>query len=251
MIDLGATEITVVLGGSEILRQVTFCAQPGTVTGIIGPNGAGKSTLVAALAGDLAPVEGSVQIDGRDVHSIPKHRLARLRAVLPQHHHVSFGFTSEEVVHMGCTNPADDPRKKVESAMERTDVTHLRHRRFRSLSGGEQARVAMARILAQDTPVLLLDEPTASLDLRHQELVMQLARAEAEAGRTVVVVVHDLNLGAAYTDRMLLLKDGRVLADDTTRNVLVPEQIGSAYDIEVAVVDHPTRKCPLIVTVPG
>ena len=152
---------------------------------------------------------------------------------------------------MGCTQHADSPTSRAQWAMQRTDVTHLCHRRFRSLSGGEQARVALARILAQDTPVLLLDEPTASLDLRHQELVMQLARDEAADGRTVVVVVHDLNLGAAYTDRMLLLKGGEVLADDITRNVLVPARVSSAYGIEVVVVDHPTRSCPLIVTVPG
>lgn len=252
MIDLCATDISVERGGTRILDDVSFRAEPGTVTGIIGPNGAGKSTLLAALSGDLPCCHGAVRIDGKDIHSIPKPALARLRAVLPQRHHVSFGFTSEEVIRMGCAaNHGHDPQQRMKWAMERTDVTHLCHRRFRSLSGGEQARVALARILAQDTPVLLLDEPTAALDLRHQELVMQLARDEAAEGRTVVVVVHDLNLGAAYTDRMLLLKGGGVLADDTTRNVLVPSRVGSAYGIEVVVVDHPTRPCPLIVTVPG
>lgn len=251
MIELAAEHVSVELGGTTILRDVSFRAEPGSVTGIIGPNGAGKSTLLAALSGDLACAHGSVVIDGRDIHAVPKQALARLRAVLPQRHHVSFGFTSQEVVKMGCSNHRGDTAARMRWAMEQTDVTHLCQRRFRSLSGGEQARVALARILAQDTPILLLDEPTASLDLRHQELVMQLARRQAEEGRTVVVVVHDLNLGAAYTDRMLLLKRGCVLADDTTRRVLEPEQIGNAYDIEVAVVDHPTRSCPLIVTVPG
>jgi iron complex transport system ATP-binding protein len=250
MIDLRATEIAVSRGGTRILKEVSFRAEPGMITGIIGPNGAGKSTLLGALSGDLPCSHGTVEIDGRDIHAIPKPALARLRAVMPQHHHVSFGFTTEEVVRMGCvSHSANSDRMKW--AMARTDVVHLRHRRFRSLSGGEQARVAMARILAQDTPVLLLDEPTASLDLRHKELVMQVARDEAATGRTVVVVVHDLNLGAAYTDRMLLLKDGSVVADDTTRNVLVPSRVGTAYEVEVAVVDHPTRPCPLIVTIPG
>jgi iron complex transport system ATP-binding protein len=251
MIGIAATQISVERGGVQILDDVTFQAEPGTVTGIIGPNGAGKSTLLATLSGDLPYTKGKVEIAGTNIHSVPKPTLARMRAVLPQHHHVSFGFTTEEVVKMGCTGNGKDPVEQTQRAMERTDVVHLRNRRFRSLSGGEQARVALSRVLAQDTPVLLLDEPTASLDLRHQELVMQLANDEAASGRTVVVVVHDLNLGAAYTDRMLLLKDGGVLADDTTRNVLVPQQVGSAYDIDVAVVDHPTRPCPLIVTIPG
>jgi iron complex transport system ATP-binding protein len=251
MIDLRAEAVCVELGGTTILEDISFRAEPGSVTGIIGPNGAGKSTLLAALSGDLDCARGNVVIDGRDIHSVSKQSLARLRAVLPQHHHVSFGFTSEEVVKMGCSGHGGDPAARMRWAMEQTDVVHLCQRRFRSLSGGEQARVALARILAQDTPVLLLDEPTASLDLRHQELVMQLARDQASEGRTVVVVVHDLNLGAAYTDRMLLLKGGCVMADDTTRRVLDPDRIGNAYDIDVAVVDHPTRPCPLIVTIPG
>ena len=251
MTDVQASEIAVDRGSARILDNVTFQATAGTVTGIIGPNGAGKSTLLAALAGDLPCAEGVVRIDGRDISSMPRQALARLRAVLPQHHHVAFGFTAAEVVRMGCTRHATDPGKRVRVAMERTDVIHLRRRRFRSLSGGEQARVALARVLAQDTPVLLLDEPTASLDLRHQEAVMQLARGEAAKGRTVVVVVHDLNLGAAYTDRMLLLKDGKVVADDETSRVLVASRVRLAYDIDVVVVDHPTRDCPLIVTVPG
>lgn len=251
MIELRADDVTVVRGGNRILSDVSFAAEPGSVTGIIGPNGAGKSTLLGAVAGDITCTRGSASLDGVDIGSLSKQALAAQRAVLPQRHRVSFGFTAEEVVRMGCRTTERHPAQRSMLAMETTDVVHLAARRFLSLSGGEQARVALARVLAQDTPVLLLDEPTASLDLRHQELVMDLARREAGKGRTVIVVVHDLNLAAAYTDRLLLLKQGEVVADDTTNEVLVPNRIGSAYGVDVVVTDHPTRPCPLVVTVPG
>ncbi len=134
--------------------------------------------------------------------------------------------------------------------MERLDVHHLAHRTFRTLSGGEQARVALARVLVQHAPIVLLDEPTAALDLRHQELVMRIGREEADSGRAVVVVVHDLNLAASHADRIVLLQDGRLLADGTPRHVLRSDLLEQAYRIPVLVMDHPRRDCPLVLPDP-
>lgn len=235
---------------TTILRKLDVQVAPGELVALLGPNGAGKSTLIAALAGDRHPTRGTVALAGRDITRISPRALARIRTVLPQATSVSFPFTVREVVAMGRapwagTPAADDDEVIVEDALAQVDVADLHERRFPTLSGGEQARVALARALVQQTPILLLDEPTAALDLHHQQLVLRLARQRADAGDTVVVVLHDLALAAAHADRLVVLHGGRVVADGAPSEVMREDLLSEVYRHPIEVVSHPRTGKPL------
>ncbi|WP_406230091.1 heme ABC transporter ATP-binding protein [Nocardia sp. NBC_01009] len=241
-------------GSRRVLEAVDFEVVAGQVVALVGPNGAGKSTLLAALAGELAPAEGTVELDGRSLAHWSALDMARRRAVLPQSHTVGFPFTAREVVAMGRApwvrtrlRVLDD--EKIAAAMAATDVEHLAARSFPTLSGGERARVALARVLAQDTATLLLDEPTAALDLGHQEAVLNLATTRADEGAAVVVVLHDLGIAAAYADRVAVLESGRVAADGPPRDVLTTELLSRVYQHPVEVLDHPVTGAQLVLPV--
>ncbi|MDH3606521.1 MAG: heme ABC transporter ATP-binding protein [Acidimicrobiia bacterium] len=248
-----ATAAGFTVGSAVLLNGVTVSAVPGQVLGLVGPNGAGKSTLLELMAGDRRPSTGSVELDGRAIHDFSAAELARLRAVLPQQTVVQFPFTARDVVMMGRHPHHADPdnsnerdHEQVAEAMAATDCAELAHRIFPSLSGGEQTRVALARIFAQQTPVILLDEPTATLDVHHQEHTMRLLQERARAGATVVVVLQDLNLGAAYADQLVLLAGGRVAAAGAPTEVLNADLLSATYRQTMRVVDHPHRDCPLV-----
>lgn len=224
----------------EILSDIELEVRTGEVLALVGPNGAGKSTLLSVLSGDLSPAKGTVELDGRPIGSYRPLELARRRAVLSQANVVSFPFRVLEIVQMGRspwirTAELADDQAAVLEAIEATDIAHLLGRRFTTLSGGEQARVSLARVLAQRTPVVFLDEPTASLDLRHQEDVMRLARELAAVGRAVVVVVHDLSLAGAYADRIALLDHGRLDAVGAPAEVMTADRVGRVYGLEVQI----------------
>ncbi|RXZ47416.1 heme ABC transporter ATP-binding protein [Agromyces fucosus] len=251
---LTAAGLAVEIDGVRLLDAVDFSATPARVHALIGPNGAGKSTLLAALAGDRAAASGTVHLGGTPVARQSPKALARLRAVLTQEHTVSFPFPVREIVAMGRhpwagSAAAEHDDREIDAAMAATDVSHLAARTVPSLSGGERARVALARVIAQRTPVLLLDEPTAALDLKHQEDVLRLARDHAAAGATVVVVLHDLNLAAAYADDITLLRHGRVVATGAPADVLTAERIEAVYGQPVEVVPHPRTGVPLVLPV--
>jgi len=240
----------------RILDTVDFHVAAGEIVALVGPNGAGKSTLLAALAGELTPAEGSVELDGRPLGHWTPLDMARRRAVLPQSHTVGFPFTAREVVAMGRSPWARTPRDRdderiIEQALAGADVTHLAERSFPTLSGGERARVALARVLAQATPTLLLDEPTAALDLGHQEEVLELAASRAAAGAAVVVVLHDLGIAAAYADRVAVLDAGHIAADGPPRRVLTAELLSRVYQHPVDVFDHPVTGAQLVLPVRG
>jgi iron complex transport system ATP-binding protein len=248
---LAARGLTVAIDGARLLDAVDFEAHPGELHALLGPNGAGKSTLLGALAGDVKPTTGSVSLDGRPLAEWKLRELARVRAVLLQQHEVFFPFTVREVVEMGRApwrgTPAEEQDERmIAEAMTLTDITALAERSVPSLSGGERARAALARVLAQGAPTLMLDEPTAALDLKHQEDVMRLARERAASGDTVIVVLHDLNVAAAYADRVTLLQRGRVVASGDPRVVLTAERIGAVYGQAVEVLEHPRTGAPLI-----
>jgi iron complex transport system ATP-binding protein len=239
------------LGGRTVVDAVDLDVCAGEVVALVGPNGAGKSTLLAALAGDV-PAAGRIEVAGRSVRAWKPVELARRRAVLPQKAMLSFPFTVGEVIAMGRAPWAGRPESAsdedaVAEAMRLTETTGFAGRPFPALSGGEQARVALARVLAQRTPVLLLDEPTAALDLRHQELVLRAARDRAANGAAVVVVLHDLGLAAAYADRVCVLAAGRVRAEGPPREVFTGELLSDVYQHEVEVFDHPRTGTPLVV----
>jgi iron complex transport system ATP-binding protein len=234
----------VTIDGTRILDSISFEASAGEVVALIGPNGAGKSTLLAVVTGDQATTGGRVEIDGRALGEWSLKELGRRRAVLLQQNGVFFPFTVREVVEMGRAPWQGTPRDAdddvvVDEAIALTEMTRFRERPLPSLSGGERARASLARILAQETGILLLDEPTAALDLRHQEDVLRIARDRARAGDCVVVVLHDLSLAAAYADRIVLIADGTVVADGTPDAVLTPALLGAVYELPVEVMRHP------------
>ena len=229
-------------GGRPVLEDVDLELRDGEVLVLVGPNGAGKSSLLGVLAGEFAPDTGEVLLDDLPIGSYPNAELARRRAVLTQENSVTFPFLVREIVAMGRAPWARHPVEEhdddiVEAAMAETDVARFALRRTTELSGGERARVALARVLAQQTPVVLLDEPTAALDLGHQEQVMLLARRLAAQGRAVGVVLHDLSLAAAHADRIALLHEGRLVAVGPPAEVLTAELVGDVYDLPVRVVE--------------
>ncbi|MEU5979553.1 heme ABC transporter ATP-binding protein [Streptomyces sp. NPDC047315] len=246
-----ARGLRVRLGDREVLSGVDLDARAGEVLALVGPNGAGKSTLFAALAADLAPDAGTVRIAGRPAGAWAPRDLALRRAVLPQSSSLSFPFPVAEVVRMGRapwagTVREDEDGAAVAQALRATETEGFADRPFSELSGGERARVALARVLAQRTSLLLLDEPTAALDLRHQELVMRLCRGRAATGDAVVVVLHDLGLAAAYADRVAVLSGGGVEAVGVPADVLEPSLLTRVYREPVDVFPHPRHGTPVI-----
>ncbi|CAM5723759.1 heme ABC transporter ATP-binding protein [Streptomyces californicus] len=249
-----AVGLSVRLGGRQVLDSLDLTAHAGEVVALVGPNGAGKSTLLAALAADLPAGSGEVRVDGRSTADWSAPELALRRSVLPQSAALSFPFPVEDVVRMGRapwagTEREDEDDAAVAAAMAATEVTRFAGRPFSALSGGEKARVALARVLAQRAPLMLLDEPTAALDLRHQELVLRICRERAAAGDAVVVVLHDLGLAAAYADRAAVLHEGRIAELGPPEQVFGGDLLGEVYRQPVEVFPHPRTGKPLIVPV--
>jgi iron complex transport system ATP-binding protein len=236
-----------------LVRDVSFTLERGEVLAILGPNGAGKSTLLAALAGDITPAEGRILLGERPLASYKAIDLAQRRAVLPQQTFVQFAFTAREIVEMGraAIDPERVDRAVIDRVLRETEAYDMQHRVFPTLSVGEQSRVSLARVLAQETPVLLLDEPTAALDLRHQQLVMELARQMAERGAALAVVLHDLNLASAYADRILLLREGRLAALGSPRETLTEPLLSDIFGCRVSVMPHPDTGLPLVLPMTG
>ena len=229
-------------GEREALRGLALDIAPGSFTAIVGPNGAGKSTLMAVLAGVRDDYQGSCRLESQEVSSWNKRLLARRAAFVPQSLRLEFPFTAEQVVFMGRTPycdglfETDEDRAAVARAMQLTDSSSFVDRPFRALSGGEKQRIILASALAQEPDALLLDEPTTYLDLEHQLSLYGLLRKVAHEGKTVVSVTHDLNLAAAYADRILVLADGRVVADGPAEAVITRRLISDVFHASVNVV---------------
>ena len=239
-----ATGVHVRIGGNAILHGVDIEVRAGEIVGLAGPNGAGKTTLFNALAGDIVGEAGDVRVHGEPVASWTARELAQRRAVLPQQIQMSFPFRVRDVVAMGRapwigTDRQDADEAAVERAIVAADIESLVARQFTSLSGGERARVAYARALAQEAQWFLLDEPTAALDIRHQELLFESLRARVRDGDGALVVMHDLALAAAHADRIVLLRAGLVVATGTPREVLTPAILGEVYGYAIDVIEHP------------
>lgn len=239
MTDLVASDVTVEVGGREIISDASLHARPGEVVALIGPNGAGKSTLLAALAGDLPCVRGRVSIGELDVATAKAEELARVRSVMLQETTVAFSFLVRDVVDMGRRPwgraAVGENAAIVDAALRATDITHLQGRDVMTLSGGERARTALSRVLAQRTPVMMLDEPTAAMDIKHQEHSLGLVRKLADNGAIVVIVLHDLNAAAAYADHVVCLSRGRVVADGTVDEVYTNETLSRVYEWPISV----------------
>jgi iron complex transport system ATP-binding protein len=242
MVTFTLSSVAVSLGRRAAVRDVSATLSPGALIGIVGPNGAGKSTLMRAML-DLLPLAGGeIAIDGTAVSRLSRRQIARETAYLPQGQTLHWPLSVERLVSLGRLPhmapmqrlaPAD--HAGIEDAMARADVLGLRERIATELSGGERARVMLARALAVGAPSLLADEPLAALDLGHQIEVMTLLRREAEAGALVVAVLHDLGMAARYCDRLLLIDGGRLVADGAPMEVLTVDRLRSVYGVEVLI----------------
>lgn len=228
------------------LSDVSVSVQRGSLTGLLGPNGCGKTTLLKLLSGVLRPRHGEIALDGRPIAGIPRRALARRLAVVPQETHPAFDYSVMEMVLMGrhphlgafqLEGPAD--LAVARDALDATGTLHLAERPYMTLSGGEKQRVIIAAALTQSPDVLLLDEPTASLDLGYQlEVAALLARLNRERAVTMVLATHDLNLAASLCDTLVLLRDGRVLLQGPTRDVLTGAAIKQLYNVDADVEFH-------------
>ena len=246
---LEATDISLAIDKAPVLGDVTLSVRRGEVLALIGPNGAGKSTLLRVLAGLLKADAGTVDMLGRAITAWSPQDLARVRSYLPQDAQVNWPLSVREVVQLGRlpygNKPGEQDSLAVRRAMERTDTVPLAGRRVDQLSGGERARVLLARLLAVQADILMLDEPVSGLDVYFQLEVMELLREEADQGRTVIVVLHDLPLAARYCDRVALLQAGTLHTLGTPRDVFTEAVMAEVYGVRASV-DFEGR-IPLIV----
>ena len=248
MTTLSISNLSVGYYNRAVLRRVSLEVGAGEVVALVGPNGAGKSTLIRAVSGAIPITSGAITLDGKDLAKLKSAERARQIAVVPQAVNLPDAFTVAEIVMMGRTPhlPLWGGESKHDcdiawEAMRRTEVETLAGRHVDELSGGERQRVVMARALAQEPRVLLLDEPTAHLDLKHQVAVLELAQTLARAhGLAVLATLHDLNQAAHYADRAALLMNGELRAVGHPVEVFTPAHLSSAYGLPINVIPHPT-----------
>jgi iron complex transport system ATP-binding protein len=230
--------VGVTLAGRAIVRDVTLTLRPGQLVALLGPNGAGKTTLLKAMAG-LIPASGVVRLGGRPLAALGRHKRARQLGYLPQGHQVHWPLSARDVVALGrLPHGLADPARlgpehaaAVDAAMARTETARFGDQPVTTLSGGERARVMLARVLAGEPDVLLADEPTASLDPRHQITVMQDLKAESRRGALVIAVTHDIALTSRLADHIVLLHEGRLVAEGAPAEVLTDARLAAVYGV--------------------
>jgi iron complex transport system ATP-binding protein len=241
---LEAEAISMAVGGATLVDAVDLRVSAGEMVAIVGPNGAGKSTLLRMLSGDLRPSRGVIKLKQREIQTYPPRQLAHHRAMLSQHINVTFPFTVEEIVHMGAGDSVRAAAQPlVDAALAEVGLAHFSHRQLPTLSGGEQQRAHLARILVQlacgealhGPGLLLLDEPTSSLDMRHQIDLVETARKRALNGTAVIAVLHDLNLAMRFADRIVLLHRGRLAVDGGCAKAITAETIRRIFEVDVTI----------------
>ncbi len=257
---LQASSLTYQVGGKTLVSKVDLTLEPGRLVAIIGPNGAGKSTLLRLLSGELRPTSGAVELDGRALGSFDAGALARRRAVVPQATALSFPFTAREVVLLGATVPgfgaaSADIEQMAMDCLRTVGLVAIADRFYTHLSGGEKQRVHIARALLQlaiadrverASSILMLDEPTASLDLAHQGLVLEEARRQAHGGRAVLAVLHDLNLAAVFADELVLMCRGEIAARGSAQEVINDALLSRSYGCDVRTNTTPDAGIPFV-----
>lgn len=255
---LSIRDVSFSYNGHPVLESISLELGEGELVGVVGPNGCGKSTLLKLVSGVLQPHGGAISLGGVDVGTLSRRQLATRVAVVPQTAVVPPTFTALEIALMGRTPhlsllqwESRDDYRKTQHAMELTDCWELANQPIGMVSGGERQRILLARALAQETPLLLLDEPTASLDLAYQtgvfDLVVRLLR---ERGCAVLAAIHDLTLAAQYCHRIVLVHQGRLLVEGTAGKVLTKENLRTVYGVEADLLTHPTTGLPVVLPRP-
>jgi len=251
---LDVQSVSMKVGGATLVDTVSMQIGAGEMIAIVGPNGAGKSTLLRMLSGDLRASDGTIRLKQRDLNAYGPRELAQHRAMLSQHIHVTFPFTVEEIVHMGAGDTGRAAAQRlVDAALGEVGLTHFSHRQLPTLSGGEQQRAHFARVLVQlacgeqqhGPGLLLLDEPTSSLDMRHQIDLVETARGRAQNGTAVIAVLHDLNLAMRFADRIVLLHRGKLAVDGGRTDAITAETIRRIFEVDVTI-DYTDQGVPFL-----
>jgi iron complex transport system ATP-binding protein len=259
MIKFKVENLSLAYGRNVVIKDLVFQVMPGEMVGLIGPNGSGKSTIIKALSRVIEPHSGKILLDGKNISGISRTELARLIGVVPQMPLLPSSFTAFEIVLMG-RNPhlgllqyeSERDISITWQAMERTATQSLAERRISELSGGEIQRVVIARVLAQEPKSILLDEPTANLDISHQVEILNLIKNLClENNLTVIITLHDLNLASQYCSRLILINHGRIHAQGTPGEVINPENIKEVYGAEECVYTHPVNGLPIVLIKAG
>lgn len=232
----------------EVLKGIDLNIDKGELVTVIGPNGAGKSTLVKSICGLLHNYEGSIKVEGKEVRDYRKKELAKRIAYVQQEQNTEFDFTVAEVIEMGYYSKRKNifdrgSKDELHKLMEDTETIELKDKSILELSGGEKQRVYIARALAQNSSIILLDEPVSNLDLKHQSSLMKLcSKLTGEMGYTIVTILHDINLASIYSDRILILQNGEVVGYDTPDKLIDKSILEGVYEVEVEVVNHRNHK---------
>ncbi len=233
----------------SVLQNLSLRIGKNEFVGIIGPNGGGKSTLLRSMCGILSPWQGEILINGKSITSMNKKEIARKIGYVPQFSSFVFPFTCEEIVLMGRYAHKKDRKRDYEVvgwAMELTDTIKLGKRRIDELSGGELQRVVIARAIAQEPDILLLDEPTSHLDINHQMDIFKLLDSLKKKGITIIAVLHNLNLASEHCKRIVVIKDGKILYDESPERVINKNVIKSVYGVEISIIRNPSSNLPLV-----
>jgi len=255
---INLNQVSFSYNNTPVLHHIDLVVEKGEMVALLGPNGSGKTTLIKLISGVLKPSEGEIRLDGSRLSRLKRREVAQRVAVVPQQFNMPFAFTLREVVFLGRTpflKTFSDEGKRDYQVVEQTialiGIEQLKERFFNELSGGERQKAILAMALAQEPKLLLLDEPTAHLDINHQVEILSLVRSlNREQGLTVIGAMHDLNLAALYFNRVILLKQGSIVADGPPEKVLTEESIKEVFSASVQVTQHPVTKSPHIVITP-